>query len=110
MDRAARKSLISESLRVGPEGDDGWRPITYGGTEVGLLRRLPDGPWRLDVKLEHWDGWRENVTQALTQSPEMAEAWAMDHVADYIAMREEVKSATASAARAPSGGLRRLPR
>jgi hypothetical protein len=91
IDRSTRKVLISESLRVGPEGGDGWRPVTYGNEEVGLLRRLDSGHWRLDVKLAHWEEWHENTTQLVTLSPEMAEAWAMDEVATYIAMTEEVR-------------------
>jgi hypothetical protein len=91
MDRATRKALIAESLHVGPQGDDGWRPVMCGGTEVGLLRRLPEGRWRLDVRLEHWDGWHKNAFELQAQSPEMAEGWALDQVATYIAMTEEVR-------------------
>jgi hypothetical protein len=86
MSRAQRKAELQARLVVQDEGDDGYRLIVLDGDPVGRLSLTIDG-WLCEAFEE--GKWWPQPSRHQSEQGEHAEGWAIEEIADWIAMREQ---------------------
>lgn len=87
MDRAKRQSQLVKRLRI-EGGGGGTRFVTIDGIALGKLRQVPGtGRWQLELR----EGWRPYRVESGAPDAEYAEGWAVEEIADLLAMEEQAR-------------------
>jgi hypothetical protein len=82
MDRQARRQELLRALKVESTAE-GYRLVTLQGAVLGRLGQDPEtGHWQLERR----EGWERNPSDLRSERAEDAEAWAIEEVADLLAM------------------------